>query len=447
MAAGKGQSMTQARSRIAFRLAVVTAVVTTTSAVTTLPAQAASWTPPATVSAPDGVASQQQAAIDGAGTATVVWAERRTADIDVIKAARRAPGGSWSAPVTLSNPERDADEPQIVAAPDGLVVAAWVENATASAADGRRVMAATLRPGGSWDAARAISAAGGVSRPRLARNKHGDAIVAWHQRNGLRSSRLNAGATSWGTPQPIAGSGRQHEVALDFSGTAHAAWKDTDSEGIDRIKASRATRNGAWETATTLSRAGRHGEQPAVVTGKDGSTVQVLWVLRSSVRVVQAAHRTSGGWSQVQTISDKTRNAVRPEGVLDGQGNATAVWQVNLDSTQSGVAAAGRPASGTWGTPEQLTTAGAAPQIGVDDGRTVHVVWLVNRATDADDRVEAVLRPPSGTWSGPGTVAAENELWSVGLAVDGSGRAVAVWRQTVGPGDTDPSRVRASVAE
>src|SRR5690606_9130530 len=155
MAAGKGQSMTQARSRIAFRLAVVTAVVTTTSAVTTLPAQAASWTPPATVSAPDGVASQQQAAIDGAGTATVVWAERRTADIDVIKAARRAPGGSWSAPVTLSNPERDADEPQIVAAPDGLVVAAWVENATASAADGRRVMAATLRPGGSWDAARA----------------------------------------------------------------------------------------------------------------------------------------------------------------------------------------------------------------------------------------------------------------------------------------------------
>src|SRR5690606_41283937 len=95
------------RTRIARRLAVVAAAVTATTVIA-WPAHAASWTPAATVSAPEGVAGQQQVAIDGSGTATVVWAERRTHDVDVIKAARRSPGGPSSSGVTLATAERPA---------------------------------------------------------------------------------------------------------------------------------------------------------------------------------------------------------------------------------------------------------------------------------------------------------------------------------------------------
>lgn len=431
------------RIRIARRLAVVAAAVTTTTVIA-WPAHAASWTPAATVSAPEGVAGQQQVAIDGSGTATVVWAERRTNDVDVIKAARRSPGGSWSSAVTLSNSERHAAEPQVVASDNGAVVAAWVEDAAASPTDSRRIMAATLGAGGSWNAAKAVSAAGGVSRPRLAGNAGGDAIVMWHQRNGLRTSRLNAGDTTWATPQAVSASGRQHDIAMATTGVAYATWKDADGEGIDRVKAARATPNGSWESAATLSRSDRHGEEPAVAVDDNGNA-QVLWVLRSSRRVVQAAQRTgTGSWTAAQSLSDLARNAVKPEVALDAEGNAVAVWQINLDSTASAVAAATRTTGGTWSAPQELTAAGASPQVGIDDERNAHVVWLVNARSDsADDRVEAMVRPPAGVWSGPDTVAAESHMWSVALAVNGDGQAAAAWRQT----ESDFSRVRASATE
>ncbi|MGH3432220.1 MAG: hypothetical protein ACRDQB_05220, partial [Thermocrispum sp.] len=351
-----------ARTLVVTVITVITGVTGVTGvtgiAAGSLPAHAAAWSPAATVSAPDGVASQQQVAIDGSGTATAVWGEERTAEIDVIKTAQREPGGSWSSPQTLSDPARDAKEPQVVASSDGAVVAAW--NITEG--DGHRIMGAHRPAGGPWGAAATVSAPGGVSRPRLAGNPRGDSVLMWHQRNGLRSSRLAGGA--WQTPQPVAAAGLQHEVALNPAGVAYAVWKSADSDDIDRVWAARGSSNGRWGTAETLSRADRHGEHPAVAVDAQGNA-QVAWVLRSSRRVVQTAHRPTGGdWSAVTSVSDLSHNAVNPDVALDAEGNALTVWQVNVSTTDISVAAAWRTAAGAWGRPEELAASGASPQAG-----------------------------------------------------------------------------------
>lgn len=401
-----------------------------------LPAYAATWSPAATVSAPNGVSSQQQVAIDAKGAATVVWAEEVADGRRAIKSSQRPSGGTWSSPRTLSDATRDASEPQVAASSDGLAVAAW----TIAEAGGRRVMAAQRTASGSWSTPAAVSAMGGVSRPRLAGNVSGDAVLMWHQRNGLRAVRLTDG--KWQSPQPVSAGGLQHEVALDNAGTAYAAWRLADSDRIYRIQASRGSSNGHWGTAKTLSRPGRNGEHPAVaVDGQGGATV--IWVLRSSRRVVQAAQRESGGaWSSSTSLSDLARNAVNPDVAADANGTAVAVWQVNLTASDVSISTARRPSGGSWGAAEVLADAGASPQIGSDGTGTATVVWLVN-----SDGVQYARRPATKSWSPPATVAAEGAVWSVGLAVNDAGQAAAAWRLSDATSGASHSRVRASVLD
>lgn len=422
------------------RLATVTAAAVSLLAATGLPAAAATWTQAATVSAVNGVSDQQQVAVDGGGTATAVWSEELGPGLHAVKASQRKPGEGWSPAATLSDPARDAGEPQVVAAADGAVVVAW----HAADGDGRRIVAARKPSGGTWSAAASISAVGGVSRPRLAGNPRGDAVLVWHQRNGLRASRLAAGA--WGTPQPVSAGGLQHEVALDPAGAAYVVWKHADSAAIERVQVARGSSNGAWGTPKSLSRSDRNAERPTVGAGAQGD-VQVAWVLQSSRKVVQGAHRlTDGTWSAVTSLSDLARNAVNPEVAVDARGAAVAVWQVSVTAADLSVAGARRTAAGGWSPPEQLAAAGASPQVGVDAQGAAYVAWLVNTAAGPNG-VQAVVRPPTGLWSTPATVSAEGDVWSVGLAVNDGGRAVALWRQTDETGVASYSRVRSSTLE
>ena len=86
-------------------------------------------------------------AVDPAGNATAVWFQNG-ASVGLVRASHRAAGGTWSAPVTISDPARVAQAPDVVVDRSGTVTVAWI----AYVPGGSQIESARLPRGGSWTA-------------------------------------------------------------------------------------------------------------------------------------------------------------------------------------------------------------------------------------------------------------------------------------------------------
>ncbi|MCB0829221.1 MAG: hypothetical protein KDB62_10485, partial [Solirubrobacterales bacterium] len=101
------------------------------------------WDPPVQdLSAAGQNATQPRVTTGPDGAATAIW-RRSNGTNNIIQAATRPPGGSFSPPVDLSAPGQDADAPQVVTAPDGTTTVVWQRS------DGANVIIqARTRPSG-----------------------------------------------------------------------------------------------------------------------------------------------------------------------------------------------------------------------------------------------------------------------------------------------------------
>src|SRR5262249_40427073 len=110
--------------RLALRLTAVLALLLAPA----IPANAATWTPPALLSdAGAGVGGRPSVALNDAGFGVMTWIEN-DAGFAVVRAARHAPGGSWVVdPAPLSPASLDACDAfaSIDAAGNALVV--WAQ--------------------------------------------------------------------------------------------------------------------------------------------------------------------------------------------------------------------------------------------------------------------------------------------------------------------------------
>ncbi len=118
------------------------------------------------------------------GTATVVTVVWRGSD-GVIQALARPPGGSFAAPVDLSDPSQgSALNPQITTAPDGTTTAVWRSRDGANSI----IQAATRPPGGTFGAPVDLSAPGGDGfSPQIATAPDGTATAVWRRFDGTNS--------------------------------------------------------------------------------------------------------------------------------------------------------------------------------------------------------------------------------------------------------------------
>src|SRR5215207_2282445 len=82
------------------------------------------WTPAQTISDPNQSASNPDAAIDNSGNALVAWSRSDGTNIR-IQAAYRPFGGSFSAPITISDPGFDATKPAIDFDNSGKALVTW----------------------------------------------------------------------------------------------------------------------------------------------------------------------------------------------------------------------------------------------------------------------------------------------------------------------------------
>ena len=238
------------------------------------------------VSAADANAITPQVAVAPDGTTTVAWF---SSDGSIVQASTRPPGGTFSAPVDLGgsvDPNENQAGPKLAVAPDGTTTVVY-----ARVFDYLKhtVRAITRAPGGTFGAPVDVSDPGpSTFDPDVAVSADGTVTVAWTRVGAVQTSTRPPGGTfsspldlfsvpeQWGFPVRLA-------VAPD--GAATAVWtrnRDTDSfvqatftiDGPPVLRAAPVISGGAalgvrlgcdggsWAGATSVTRGWLRGASP-----------------------------------------------------------------------------------------------------------------------------------------------------------------------------------------
>lgn len=291
-----------------------------------------SWGAPLTLVSPSvaGV-TRPRVGVDSDGNAIAVWVQTLSG-FAVVRASRYTTGGTWSAPVTLSDAaENVSDGPELGVDDTGNAVAAWV-SATAGVP--------TLHAAQFGEVANAWTmpeTVGVVDRTptviRLALMRAGTAaFVAYRAYDGannvLRASRLETASDTWSAPVRVSAAGQDIvdlDIAVDEQGRAIAVWNRFD--GTRRTVASARYNNGMWGAAEPRS-TGSDTDDVAIDTDAAGNAVAVWTRIESGASRVQAAAFAvaTSTWTQAIDVT-QSGQARAPQVRLHTDGAAVTVWQ------------------------------------------------------------------------------------------------------------------------
>jgi hypothetical protein len=283
---------------------------------------------------------------------------------------------------------------------------------------------------------------GDAYQPQIAFDSSGNAIAVWYQSDGTRfniyANRFNG--TSWGAPELIetdnSGHALESQIAFDSSGNAIAVWTQWDStQSRDNIWANRFNGN-SWGTAELLEEDDNgDASQPQIAFDSSGNAIAV-WKQSDGTRYNIYANRFNGtNWGTAELVeTDNAGNAFQPQIAFDSSGNAIAVWYQS-DGTRNNIYA--KRFNGTnWGTAELVETDNVGnafqPQIAFDSSGNAIAVW---KQSDVNARYNIYANRFNGTNWGTAELFETDNAGNADqpqIALDSSGNAIAVWRQSDG---------------
>lgn len=201
-------------------------------------------------------------------------------------------------------------------------------------------------------------------------------------------------------------------------------WQMSSDAGANWTNISGAT-NASYTTPTTI--AGDSGKLFRVVATNASGSVNS----NAATLTVNASPSTT--WSAVSTLADNWIQAESIDVGSDHGGDALAVW-VGMEATgKTKVYASARPTGGSWSMPTVVhadsLAAAAETRLAVSANGSAVAIW---RSLGATETQLMGARNSSGGWAsatridqGTGTV-----IGGQRVAIDGAGRAAAVWWQT-----------------
>jgi hypothetical protein len=272
----------------------------------------------------DGNADKPQLAVDSQGNATAVWIwaaphPSGTGTIGRVRAKSRPAGGAWSSAAVALSEDGRAEAPQVAVDPQGNATAIWQSYGSG----GYVVRTARRAAGGDWSAT--VDLASGLS-PSVAVDLQGNATAIWVSSppNGvIRSSRKPAGG-SWSAPVDMAtGSGTAKVgfpwVAVDPQDNTTAIWARYNASEVT-AQAARSSAGGNWSAAVDLPVEPSLTELPAAGVDPQGHTT-LAWSSSGSP--------WSGPWTGASSVFDpvapELRNPAVPATGIVGQPVAMSV--------------------------------------------------------------------------------------------------------------------------
>jgi Ca2+-binding RTX toxin-like protein len=349
------------------------------------------------LSPPGESASAPRLVSDGAGNVVAVWREVN-GDQSAIRAAYRPKGGTFGAPVRISEPATATESPEVAMDRLGNAVAVWQRS------NGRNsvVQAAVRPPGGPWSAAASLSAPDDVAFGADVAVEAGRVTAVWlvlaERRTIVQTSSRTIGG-SWNAPEVLSGpigNSFAPAVALDDAGGAVASWQWSNGAQLV-VQAALRSAVGTWSDLEVLSVPGRGTSRPQVATDGDGNAFVAWTRYNGSWAAAQVARRRAGrGWETARDLSERGGNASGLDLAVNRRGDAVVTWvQSQLTAPRGDLWSSFRPAgSPRWGGPIPVTDSwyGLQSRVAIDDAGNATALWA------GTGSISASFRPVGEAW-------------------------------------------------
>jgi hypothetical protein len=378
-----------------------------------------------------------QLAIDESGAALAIWREEEPFPYGWLKAARRAPGSGWDAPVTLNDGRSSSFfAPQLRAFGDGGALVVWIE--------GDALLARHLEPASGWGSpivlGDAVASAGQF--PVLWTDAAGSGFVLWLSRGGWSVRHLDP-RSGWGAEELLPDVGSRFEepsIAVKSGGEIDVVWERYESGSSPFVSTSvwsnRFVPGSGWTPVVPLA------ADPRLFCGSTPDPLGELAIWGCRVDSTGPgwgtwyARRTAGGgWGGARPLSSLPSEAAWRMLASYG-GHSVALWSRGVSTSPGGLWAARFTPGSEWEAPQLVVQSGSvvdpidlrmtSPSDGV-------VVWI-DGAFGSDSQQIRSAQFADGGWRPAQDVSGVANVSGIpypfGMVMTPSGDAVAVWSQS-----------------
>ena len=295
-----------------------------------------------------------------------------------------------------------------------------------------------------WQNATAIETdnTGAAAFAQIATDMNGNALAVWTQtvgiQTGIWANRYVPGS-GWGNAELIqtdtTGAAFEPYIAVNANGTAFAVWRQSGGAQFD-IWANRYVPGSGWGSAELIETNTGTALDVRVAIDASGNAL-AIWHQINGTRDIWANRYLPGfGWGTAELIeTDNAGDATGPNIAFDMNGNALAVWRQS-DGTRINIWANRYTPGGGWGSAELIETDNAgnalSPQIAVDMSGNALAVWRQSDGTLFN--IQSNRYTLGSGWGSAELVETDNAGTAAGpdIAFDTSGNALAVWQQSDG---------------
>ena len=304
---------------------------------------------------------------DISGTLHVLWSD--TSGNREIFYSQQPEGGSWAAPLNVSQTSGDSVHPALAVGPDGTLHALWADN-TSGQYD---VYYAAKPPDSAWTSVENLShstSGGEAAAPAVVVDSAGTVHVLWHNYDPtvwqymiFYTSKPAGG--SWAPPisisqnPPGTGYAQWPALAVDSNDALHAVWQRYG--GNWEIEYASKPAGGAWSTPVNISKSGTNSTAPAVAASP--GAVYVVWLdwNLSNDDVFFAAKPRYGDWSYPLNIANTPGESSSPTIAVEETGAVHVVWADSL-LNQAAIFYVHKPAGERWFPALNVTGEQSSPQ-------------------------------------------------------------------------------------
>ena len=281
-------------------------------------------------------------AVDAFGNAVVVGRNATLGD-SLIISSRYVPGLGWDTASTIGTSQWE-DAPKVAVDESGNAIAVWVVYPTFTW-NGETIVTSVIgsnryEVGSGWGdpSLLGINATANATEPQVAVDGSGNGMAVWRQYDGnyrsVWANRYEAGS-GWGTATPIeavSGNSSYPQIAMDRDGNAIAVWGRYD-DGPNSIWSNRYEVDSGWGDPTLIETDDGEAYSPQIAIDRSGNAIAVWSAVWSQddgrdSGILSNRYVVGSGWGATTLIEiNNTEHAADPHIVVDGSGNAIAVWR------------------------------------------------------------------------------------------------------------------------
>ena len=384
-------------------------------------------TPPSSSSPNPHTAWGQQIAVDSNGNTNIVWLDNSPGYYAVLFSRSSDLGLTFSAPQNLSNDPGGSSAPNIAVDSAGNINVVWA----AQSGNQTGFFSRSTDGGNTFSAPVSISNYL-TTTPEITLDFSGNIYLGWVDASSpyhnLFFSRSNDGGITFSTPvqvtnRPPVGNARVPLIAADAAGNINLLWNDCLSDCS--IKFSRSSDGGAsFSPQQNIANTFEYASPLGLTLDSIGS-IYVIYNTFPFGNVWLALSTDGGATFSGTNISNLTfrHQAGHAQVVIDLSSNIDVVWK---DDNPGNIFCSRSNDYGATFSATSVTNTGNGPQIAVDAGGDINLVWT-DGPQDSSDIFFSRSSDGGATFSTPQNVSNDGKSSAPLIAVDSGGGVNVAW--------------------